>query len=42
MMPLAAVSDIRHVVMPDDWVGRDNFNTLEDWQTAKQIQEPSS
>ena len=40
MMPLAAVSDIRHVVMPDDWAGRDNFNTLEDWQTAKQIQEP--
>lgn len=42
MMPLAAISDIRHVVMPDDWIGRDNFNTLEDWQTAQHIQETTS
>ena len=42
MMPLAAISDIRHVVMPDDWVGRDNFNTPEDWQTAQHIQETTS
>lgn len=35
MMPLAALSGVRYVVMPTDWPQPINFNTLEDWQTLE-------
>jgi len=35
MMPLAALSGVRYVVMPADWPQPINFNTLEDWQTLE-------
>ncbi|WP_454994145.1 molybdenum cofactor guanylyltransferase, partial [Cardiobacterium hominis] len=35
MMPLAALSGVRYVIMPTDWPQPINFNTLEDWQTLE-------
>ena len=36
MMPLAALSGVRYVVMPADWPQPINFNTPEAWQTLEQ------